>query len=459
MSSWHTDNPNKAIPLEFVTETDFDAWCAKQTTPTQTWLAANNFKAAAHTHCAVPDDAGQIAKVIVGCGKAWDRWSAGALATALPPGEYALPTNLSPEQTTQAVIAWGLGAYRYTRFKACDKPIAQCVLTDDMNTTEALAIIDSVYSVRDLINAPMESLGPEALAADAALLAERYDAECEIIVGDDLIKDNYPCVHAVGRASSQAPRFIHLQKNTKSKAPTICFVGKGVCFDSGGLDLKPGRGMRLMKKDMGGAAHALGLAQLIWSLDLPVNLHVMIPAVENAVSANAYRPGDVINTRSGRTVEIDNTDAEGRLVLADALTRAQEFSPDLIIDFATLTGAARVALGTDIPVFFANDEAIASELSQAAKVRDELIWPLPLYEGYQSQLDSRIADKVNCPSSPYGGAITAALFLESFIDNTRWVHFDLMAWNTTSRPGRPEGGEAMGLQTVYSFIQNHLDAK
>jgi leucyl aminopeptidase len=295
---------------------------------------------------------------------------------------------------------------------------------------------------------------PQHLATVAKGLAKSFSGRFKQIKGDNLLDKNYPCIHAVGRASQHKPRLIRLQWGDKSH-PKVSLVGKGVCFDTGGLDLKPSQFMRLMKKDMGGAAHVLGLAQLIMACALPIRLDVFVSAADNAISSDAFRPGDVLTTRSGKTVEIDNTDAEGRLVLCDALTKAGESHPDLIIDFATLTGAARVAVGTEIPAFFTNDDKLTLEVTQASVQAEELVWQLPMHKPYLSYLDSDIADLLNCSPQGYGGAITAALYLNEFIDdNTPWVHFDMMAWNSRHRPGRPKGGEAMGLLAVFQLLEN-----
>ena len=322
-----------------------------------------------------------------------------------------------------------------------------------------LALINSSQLVRDLINAPGNEMMPVHLADAARSLALKHNAHFSEITGEDLLTHNYPLIHAVGRASEFEPRLLKIEWGSVS-SPLLCVAGKGVCFDSGGLDIKNASGMRWMKKDMGGAAHALGLASYIMQTNLPVRLQVSIPAVENAIAGNAYRPGDVIISRSGKSVEIDNTDAEGRLVLADALTEQCEQNPDLLIDFATLTGAARVALGTEVAVFFSKHDDTAHDLHQAARISEDDIWRLPLHQGYKHQLKSAIADMVNCASSGYGGAITAALFLQAFVpDNCDWLHFDIMAYNMRSRAGRPKGGEAMGLRSVCQYLESRYSSK
>ncbi|EKD70228.1 MAG: hypothetical protein ACD_46C00595G0001 [uncultured bacterium] len=313
-------------------------------------------------------------------------------------------------------------------------------------------IVESIYYTRDLINMPTEEMGPSELAKSAENLAKNFGATCTQIVGEDLLKQNYPLIHTVGRASDDAPRLMDIRWG-KAAHPKLTLVGKGVCFDTGGLDIKPSSAMLLMKKDMGGAAHVLGLARMIMAANLPVQLRVLISAVENAVSGDAYRPGDVIKSRKGITVEVGNTDAEGRLVVADALTEAASESPDLLIDMTTLTGAARVALGTELPAVFANDDAIVDEVIKQGNLQSDVMWRMPLFAPYREHLNSQIADINNNSSDPYAGAISAALFLKEFVpDNIPWLHFDLMAWNTKPRPGRPQGGEAMCLRALFAYL-------
>ncbi|MGH6959389.1 MAG: leucyl aminopeptidase family protein, partial [Dongiaceae bacterium] len=315
----------------------------------------------------------------------------------------------------------------------------------------------AVFLVRDLVNTPAEDMGPAELAAAAEGVARAAGARLKVVVGDALLKANYPMVHAVGRASARAPRLIDLRWG--DRGPRIALVGKGVCFDSGGLDLKPSSNMLLMKKDMGGAAHVLALAQMIMATGLPVRLRVLVPAVENSVSGNAFRPLDVLRSRKGLTVEVGNTDAEGRLILADALAEACTEKPDLLVDCATLTGAARVALGTDLPALFANDDATAEALLRHGQAEDDPLWRLPLHRPYRKQLDSKVADINNVSAGAYGGAITAALFLAEFVEPAvPWVHIDMMAWNVSARPGRPEGGEAVALRALYALIAERAAA-
>ena len=378
-------------------------------------------------------------------------WSFAGLPAALPPAVYRLGQGLKPSAATRAALGWALGCYAFARYKNNSRDYARLVWPGSADRDLVTHTAEAIALVRDLVNTPANDMGPVQLAEAARTLAKAHRGKCTVIVGDTLLKRNYPAVHAVGRASSEEPRLIDLRWG--SRGPKVTLVGKGVCFDSGGLDLKPAAGMKLMKKDMGGAAHVLGLASLIMAQKLPLRLRVLIPAVENAVSGNAFRPLDVLQTRKGLTVEVGNTDAEGRIILCDALAEADSENPDVVIDFATLTGAARVALGPDLPALFCNDDKLAGLILRSAASEGDPVWRLPLHKGYRQGLDSKVADLANISNSPFGGAITAALFLEQFVSpGTRWAHFDVMAWNVAPRPGRPEGGEAMGLRAVYAAI-------
>lgn len=439
-----------SIPLIFITEETLTSYLKACSSAQNAWIKVNKFQAKSGAICLMPATDSSIATALVGVKSLDDLWSVGSLPSLLPEGIYHIATKLTEQQSQSAELAWGLGSYRFERYlsSSSTKKAFLAVKTNIVRD----AILQGIYLTRDLINTPTNDMGPKDLALTSKNLAKKYQARFKEIVGDDLLKQNYPAIHAVGRASAESPRLIELEWGNK-KHPKITLVGKGVCFDSGGLDIKPSNNMRLMKKDMGGAAHALGLAAMIMETKLPVHLQVFIPAVENAISGNSFRPGDILTMRNGKTVEIDNTDAEGRLVLADALTEASRRKPKLIIDFATLTGAARVALGTDIPVMFSNDDNLAEALFRQGQAVDELIWRLPLYQGYEKHLNSPFADMVNSSETPYGGAITAALFLQRFIENNvSWVHFDIMAWNLSNQPARPQGGEAMGLRAVFQYI-------
>jgi leucyl aminopeptidase len=326
------------------------------------------------------------------------------------------------------------------------------VTPDGTDASIVQAFADATALVRDLINAPPNELGPTALSAAAKAVADQFGATFKETVGDDLLTNNYPAIHAVGRAAEDAPRLIEISWGSPD-LPTVALVGKGVCFDSGGLDIKSAAGMKLMKKDMGGSAHVLGIAHCVMAMGLKVHLKVLIPAVENAIAGNAMRPGDVVATRAGITVEIGNTDAEGRVILADALTRAGEASPEVVIDCATLTGAARVALGTELPALFCNNDTFADEILAAGQNANDPLWRMPLWPGYRKMIEGKVADITNSPDGGYAGAITAALFLERFAPaDAAWAHTDIMAWNLSSKPGRPEGGEAMGMRAFVGAL-------
>ena len=399
----------------------------------------------------MPGDQGALAQALFVCDSLDDMFACGELANSLPAGDYLLQDISDHDQLISIAFAWGAGAYRFERYVQPGKPQARLLLADEGALNEALKLVEATKRVRDLINTPAADMMPENLAAAVEAMAQEFNAEFRQTVGDDLLDENYPMVHAVGRASVHAPRLLDLRWGDESH-PKVTLVGKGVCFDSGGMDIKPSSAMRWMKKDMGGSAHTIGLAYLIMAQKLPVRLRLLIPAVENAVSGNAFRPGDVLNTRKGSTVEIDNTDAEGRLVLCDALTEAISEKPELVVDYATLTGAARVALGTELPGFFTNQLQLASDLMQVGQKVTDPVWSLPLHQPYKDFLKSDIADLVNCASTPFGGAISAALYLEHFVEETPWVHFDVMAWNNRKLSGRPVGGEAMGMRAMFGYL-------
>jgi leucyl aminopeptidase len=362
-----------------------------------------------------------------------------------------------PQDTITAVtLGWALGSYQFTRYKKPKRSAAQLLISAGCNKVEVECQALGLDLTRNLINTPAQDMMPEDLAEAASELANIFDAKFTALVGHELLQNNYPVIHAVGRASAHPPQLLDMHWGDK-KHPKLTLVGKGVCFDSGGLDLKPASGMRWMKKDLGGAAHGLGLATMIMSAGLPVRLRVLIPAVENAVAGNAFRPGDVLTSRSGKTIEIDNTDAEGRLVLCDALAEAIVDKPDLLIDMATLTGAARVALGPDLPAIFGNRQDTAFALLPIAEQVNDPLWPMPLHQAYKRWLHSDIADLVNSSSVPLGGAITAALFLQAFVpDELDWLHMDVMAFNNEALPGRPKGGEAMGLRSFFAYISERF---
>ncbi|MBA4697323.1 MAG: leucyl aminopeptidase family protein [Legionella sp.] len=406
--------------------------------------------------CLLYDIEGNITHAYLGTASGDSQEQSVALSHAalhLPAGVY-----LPVETPSNALLAaWGAARYQFRAYKTTalsGKGDAKAKLrVGEADLPQLRADLQAIFRVRDLINLPPNDLNPVTLAEIVKNIAHEHQATFEEIVGDDLLDANFPAIHAVGRASAYPPRLLSLTWGQENH-PAITLIGKGVCFDSGGLDLKPSSAMRLMKKDMGGAAHVIALAEWIMTTQIPLRLRVLIPAVENVIGPNAFRPGDVLTMRNGLTVEIDNTDAEGRLVLADAMVRACEDSPELIVDFSTLTGAARIAVGTELAAMFSNQDSLAQAISHSGDEVNDPVWRLPLFKSYKRLLHSTIADIANGSSAPYAGAITAALFLEQFIeDSTPWVHFDVMAWNLTSRPGKPEGGEAMGLRAVADFLR------
>lgn len=445
----------KVIPIQPITPKNFNDWLQTQNNVVKTWVNATNFTAKPGSYCFLGDQNGQVQTILLGIASDDDVWSLGFLPTILKNGVYTVENKMGSELNDLAAIAWGLGSYQFKRYYTHEEMYeSKLFLSDSCDRKHVENVVRATYLVRDLINTPTEDMGPAQLAEAAASLADEYGAKMKLIIGDDLLKKGYPAIHAIGRASINAPRLIDLEWGKKSN-PHVVLVGKGVCFDTGGLDLKPAMGMRYMKKDMAGAAHVLGLAQMIMSANLPLQIRVLIPAVENAVSGGAIRPGDVIQTRNGMTVEITNTDAEGRVILCDALAEAASNEPDLIIDIATLTGAARVALGPEPAAVFTNRDELMTELLACSTLEKDPLWQLPLFQPYRNLLDSTVADICNADlESVGGGAIMAALFLNEFIpSNIPWLHFDIMAYNLKPRPSRPVGGEAMGLRAIYRYLQ------
>ncbi|WP_028387703.1 leucyl aminopeptidase family protein [Legionella fairfieldensis] len=438
----------QAIPLFLITTQEWENKKETFTTFERNCFATQQFAAKSGDVCLIPDQEDGISKAYIGIHNGNEILALAHAATRLPPGHYAPQQVLSHT----ASVVWSLAQYRFADYKKQDW-LPRILLIEEESLAAILAESSAIFLVRDLINKPTNDLSPEELATIVTQLAEKYDAHYEYWTGKELLTANFPAIHTVGRASVKEPRLLSLSWGDKTH-PHITLVGKGVCFDSGGLDIKPSTAMRLMKKDMGGAAHAIALARWVMEQKLPVYLELYIPAVENAIGPDAFRPGDVITMRNKLTVEIDNTDAEGRLVLADALVKACEEKPDLLIDFATLTGAARVAVGTDIAAMFCNDETLAQLLMNSSLAVNDPVWRLPLFEGYESMLDSSIADLANASASSYAGAISAALFLQRFVaKKVSWVHFDIMAWNVSSKPGKPEGGEAMALRALMHYLR------
>ena len=416
------------------------------------WAEASGFDGAANTFCLVGDGKGGVARVLAGVKDADDPWALAGLPLKLPRARYVLAKGSVAIAPENAAFAWDLGGYQYTRYKKPKRKAADLQVESSNRVTAMLQLAQAARLVRDLVNTPTEDMGPAELSDVAREQAELFGAEFDEWVGDQLLAQNFPAIHAVGRAAARAPRLLEIRWGNP-KHPRLAIVGKGVCFDTGGLDIKSAEGMRLMKKDMGGAAHALALARLVMQRELPYNLQVLIPTVENAISGNAYRPGDVIRTRAGHTVEVGNTDAEGRVILCDAIAYAVEQKPKTLIDFATLTGAARVALGPELPVLFCNDEKLAQRLLEAGEATSDPIWRLPLWRNYRRLFDSEIADFNNSGRGGFAGSIVAALFLDYFVpDTVAWAHFDVFSWNDVSRPGRPLGGEAQGLRAVLEAL-------
>lgn len=451
-----------ALPIHLVSAGKLTVWLEAQPLNWRNWLAGRLENMKAGAALMLPGDDGTPSAVLAVVGDKPDMWSVAGLQGRLPADRFMLDLSAIESADPVAlahdlVLGWALGTYRFDRYlKPSEKPRAQLIWPLEVDRERVTAMAEAIFLTRTLINTPAQDMGPTALEQSARVLAERFGGSAECTVGDELLARNFPMIHAVGRAAVDPPRLIDLTFGDAT-LPKVTLVGKGVCFDTGGLDLKPASGMDLMRKDMGGAATVLGLAHMILAQAVPVRLRVLIPAVENAVAGNAYRPGDILQTRQGITVEIGNTDAEGRLVLGDALSLAGEEKPDLLVDFATLTGAARVAVGTEIAAFFARDDALAAELEGAARAADDAVWRLPLHEGYRHLLDTPFADINNAGSGRFAGASTAALFLKEFVaEPDRWLHLDIMAWNSRNRPGRPRGGEAMGLRALFTMIENRF---
>ncbi len=459
---------DRVIPLHCVGVGDYERWLSARSDAARGWLATSGFRPDDGAVTLLPGSEPETAEaaliVAEAAGRAGEPWPFAGLPFGLPQQTFRLAetddgATRDPALAQQLALGWALGAYRFGRFKSkADRSPARLIWPDGVDRLEIMRLARATHWVRDLVNTPAGELGPEMLAAEATAMAEEFAAAIEVIEGDDLIERNYPMIHAVGRASTRAPRLIDLTWGDP-EAPRVLVVGKGVCFDSGGYDLKPAGGMLIMKKDMGGAAHALALAQLIMASGLPVRLRLLVPAVENLVAGNAFKPLDVLKSRKGLTVEIGNTDAEGRLILADALTAGMEDDPAIAVDFATLTGAGRVALGQELPALFCNDDATADlVLAEGERIGDPL-WRLPLWQPYNRLLRSSVADVSNVGEGQFGGAITAALFLERFVSpGIPWIHIDQNAWNGSDRPGRPKGGEAMGLRAVHAMLAKRFGA-
>ena len=455
MHSVFEDAPtSSAIPITFATKATWESVSAGLPAQARMFAKANGFSAKPGACLMLPSADGQIAEVVFGLedetSKSRDPFRPGQLPGLLPPGTYRFAN--APHDTRLAVLAFALGSYRFARYRKADTPTVKLVPPDGVDIADITRMAEAVALARDLINTPSNDMGPEELAQSAQDLANRFGANFSCIVGDDLTRQNFPLIYAVGMASTRAPRLIDFTWGDPAH-PKVTLVGKGVCFDTGGLDLKPSTGMLIMKKDMGGAANVLALALMIMDAKLKVRLRVLIPAVENAVAGNAFRPLDIFRSRKGLTVEIGNTDAEGRLVLADALALADEEKPDLLIDLGTLTGAARVALGPDLPPFYTNDDKLALDIARCAKQENDPLWRLPLWAPYDTWLDSKVADINNAPSGAFAGSITCALFLQRFVEAaTSWLHVDIYGWTPSAKPARPEGGECQAARSIYRLL-------
>jgi leucyl aminopeptidase len=440
--------PSDALPIHLVAKGGLES--AGLSADILAWANANGFAGEAGKVLPIPGTDGRLAGALFGTGQGDSGLAFGALARNLPAGNWHFAS--APAQPELAALGTALGGYAFTRYGKKPGRELGLAVPVGVDAVRLNRIVESVFLVRDLVNTPTNDMGPSALEAAVRKLASVHGAEVRVTLGDDLLKHNFPMIHAVGRASDDAPRLVDLNWGP-SDAPKVTLVGKGVCFDTGGLDIKPASSMLLMKKDMGGAANVLGLAAMIMAAKLNVRLRVLIPAVENSISANAFRPGDVLQSRKGITVEIGNTDAEGRLVLADALALADEEQPEMLIDMATLTGAARVALGPDLPPFYTDDEALAAELAAASVAVEDPIWRMPLWKPYDSKLTSKIADMNNVTTDGFAGSITAALFLKRFVEKTPgWAHFDIFAWNPADRPHGPTGGEAQAIRALEKVM-------
>jgi leucyl aminopeptidase len=453
-SVFETAPAASAIPITFATKATWDAICAGLPAGARQFAVANGFTGKPGACLTLPAADGKIAQVLFGLedatAKFRDLFRPGALPGLLPPGVYCFAN--APHDIRLATLAFALGCYRFGRYRKNDVPDVKLVPPDGVDIADIARMAEAAALARDLINTPSNDMGPQELALAAEQLAKRFGADFSCIVGDDLTRQNFPLIHAVGMASTRAPRLIDFGWGDPSH-PKVTLVGKGVCFDTGGLDLKPSSGMLIMKKDMGGAANVLALALMVMDAGLKLRLRVLIPAVENAVAGNAFRPLDIFKSRKGITVEIGNTDAEGRLVLADALALADEEKPDLLVDLGTLTGAARVALGPDLPPFYTNDETLALDVANCAKGENDPLWRLPLWPPYDSWLDSKVATINNAPSGGFAGSITCALFLQRFVEHTKsWLHVDIYGWTPSAKPARPEGGECQAARAIYKLL-------
>jgi leucyl aminopeptidase len=453
-----TSTTKSTLPITALTKKTVGPWLAKQPAKLQRWVKSTLFSANDGELCLVPGSDGALGRALIGVAALDDPWGYAALPLRLPRGRYRLDPAPEAAQADAAALGWALGTYRFGRYKKQEVNFASLVWPDAANKARLSAVIEGIGLCRDLINTPAEDLGPAQLAEEGQRIAKAQGAKVKILRGEKQLLEGFPAVYTVGRAAAEPPHLLDFTWGDE-RHPKVSLVGKGVVFDTGGLDLKPAAAMKLMKKDMGGAALVLGVAHVVMSLGLPIRLRVLVPAVENAIGPRAMRPLDVLRTRKGLTVEVGNTDAEGRLILSDALTAADEEQPDLLIDAATLTGAARVALGTALPALFSNDDTAADQLLAAGLAAKDPLWRLPLHQPYARLLESPVADLNNVTNDTYAGAITAALFLERFVSpSTSWAHIDTMGWNVETRPGRPMGGEAFALRALVEFLSRRYAA-
>ncbi|MES0825609.1 leucyl aminopeptidase family protein [Ruegeria sp. SCP11] len=447
-----------SLPLHVIAQPDLDVWLADQSETVANWIGASGFTGALGQVALIPGRDGAPDFAVAGYGKASGRarkrFPLAGAAEALPEGVYHIASGLPEDALHTECLGWLLTGYAFDRYAKQSPAKARLVAPEGVDAARIEILAQAEALTRDLVNTPTADMGPDQLQATAEELAQDFNASCSVIRGDALLEQNFPMIHAVGRAAAQEPRLIEM--NWGSAGPKLTLVGKGVCFDTGGLNLKPGNSMALMKKDMGGSANVLGLARMIMALDLPLQLRVLIPAVENSVAGNAFRPGDILTSRKGLTVEINNTDAEGRLVLADALALADEGAPDLVISMATLTGAARVAVGGDLAPFYTDDDSAADALTRAGQQAADPVWRMPFHEPYEAMIEPGIADLDNAPSGGFAGSITAALFLRRFVGDSRYMHFDIYSWQPSKAPGRSKGGLGQGPRALLTALPEIL---
>jgi len=451
-----------ARPIWLVGEQGLPAWLEMQPPAVRSWARAQGFAAERQKLLVIPTSSGDgVLGAALGLGPTADLseptlWTSAGLPDRLPPGRYRFVGSFSAVAATHLTLGWEYGSYRFARYRKSAAELPSLVAPGGTDLEYVRLASEALSEARDLINTPANDLGPAELGEAVQRLALQHEAECRIIVGEDLLRQNYPLIYEVGKGSAREPRLIDMRWGKKG-APLVTLVGKGVCFDTGGLDIKPSAGMLLMKKDMGGAALVLALARMLLGADAPIQLRLLIPAVENSISGRSFRPSDVLRSRQGQSVEIGNTDAEGRLVLADALTEADSEQPSLLVDLATLTGAARVALGPELPAIYSSPAELADQLRQIGEREADPMWPMPLWAGYEEDLASRIADLNNVATTPFAGSIIAALFLRRFVTRTRnWLHGDVYAWNSKERPGRPVGGDPQTVRALYRLIRQRF---